>query len=176
MTLLPQKELSSSMKALIRTIEEYSPEFVSSNESIVDQHFWEREAYATVEDLGEGSLSVQVNLFALIKGFVSHTTASIMVGESLADQPDLLMHDIWHLERSWKYLALGLPFWIPLPSTLPAQGACRRLRLKLESLVKTNQDNIDEYSAPFQERMKTYTIDNVPVELQASLDLRLLWT
>lgn len=122
--------------AIIRGIQEHGPNLVSFSDSIVDQNTWERAAAPinlTDSITGDAS-SVEVNLFALIRNFVGNVALPSLVGtEFLENHPETL-EDIQDLEEGFKYLVLGLPRWLPIPSLTKAHIARRRLLDAIRSL------------------------------------------
>ena len=136
---------SEMLLATVRGIQEHGPNLVSFSDSIVDQSPWERAATTTIYTgsiTGDAS-SVEVSLFALIKTFVGSVALPSLVGRELLEHYPEILEDIRDLEEGFKYLALGLPRWLPIPSLTKAHTARRKLLDAINSL----HDALDQTSA-----------------------------
>ena len=124
------------LRATVRGIQEHGPNLVSFSGSIVDQNPWERAATAIVQtgSIAGDASSVEVSLFALIRTFVGNVVLPSLVGREFLEIYPEVLNDIQDLEGGFKYLVLGLPRWLPIPSLTKAHIARRRLLDAIDSL------------------------------------------
>ena len=95
----------------------------------MDQYPWERAA-TPITHIGRvtGDAShVEVNLFALIGTFVGNISLPSLAGREVLENYPETLKDIQDLEAGFKYLVLGFPCWLPIPSLTKAHIARRRL-------------------------------------------------
>lgn len=127
---------SDLLRATVREIQEQAPNLISFSDSIVDQSPWERAAIPIIHTgniTGDAS-TVEVNLFALIRTFVGSVALPSLVGREFLENFPYILEDIHDLEEGFKYLVLGLPRWLPIPSLTKAHIARRRLLDAIDSL------------------------------------------
>lgn len=180
--------LSSALKSM----QEHVPNLVSFASSIVDQSFWERSGFPT--DISEASVSngtpnaVEVNLFSLVRNFVGYITVSTLMGSELMDLYPRVLEDIWDLNNGFKYLLLGVPRWIPIPSLTRAHIARFNLligmkafhqaidRLATGSELDLPWRDVSDVSELMKETSSIWRFYAAPPDLKAPCDLSLLST
>ncbi|KAI9790379.1 MAG: hypothetical protein M1816_005197 [Peltula sp. TS41687] len=127
--LLRRPQLTKMLSVTIGNMEENIANLVSFASSPVDQSPWERVSNTSLVDRSSNTTEqvVETNLCSLIRDFTGHmSTASLMGRAFLDNYPDTLQ-DLWRLDNGFKYLALGLPRWLPIHSLTEAHLARHRL-------------------------------------------------
>ncbi|MCJ1260215.1 hypothetical protein MMC22_000074 [Lobaria immixta] len=180
--------LSSALKSM----QEHVPNLVSFASSIVDQSFWERSGFPT--DISEASVSngtpnaVEVNLFSLVRNFVGYITVSTLMGSDLMELYPRVLEDIWDLNNGFKYLLLGVPRWIPIPSLTRAHIARFNLligmkafhqaidRLATGSELDLPWRDVSDVSELMKETSSIWRFYAAPPDVKAPCDLSLLST
>lgn len=93
---------SEMVRTIVRGIAEQGPNLVSFSESIVDQNPWERAATPVIHhDTGSitgDASSVEISLFALIRGFVGNVTLPSLVGREFLEYYPETLDDIQDLD------------------------------------------------------------------------------
>lgn len=188
-TLLRGPQLSKMLSVVTRNMEEYIPNLISFASSVVDQSHWERISNTSLIDQScTTELVVETNLCSLIREFMGRmSTPSVIGGGFLENFPNALQ-DIWRLDYGFKYLALGLPRWIPIPSLTEAYLARHRL---LQALTEFEHaldkmaagigpgvqwGELDDVSEIFKQRNQIWREKyGAPPEARAAGDLSILW-
>lgn len=119
-----------------RVIERMVPDLVSNNESLVDQQLWERQADAHPKEQIYGMktrLVTEASFVQLINNFVGHVLFTAVLGEDFIETYPLILDQLSDIDNGWKYLAFGLPRWIPPPATMKAHFARRRCHTTLRA-------------------------------------------
>ncbi|CAD6572719.1 MAG: Cholesterol 7-alpha-monooxygenase [Alectoria sarmentosa] len=182
---------SEMLRTTVRGIQEQGPNLVSFSDSIVDQNPWERAAtpiihHHTGRITGDAS-SVEVSLFALIRTFVGSLLVPSLVGREFLENYPEALEDIQDLDDGLKYLVLGLPRWLPIPSLSKAHIARRRLLDAIRSLhgsldqtAAGNEPNqpwrdLSDVGAVLKGRHAIWNAYGTPRDIRASSDLSLLW-
>lgn len=128
------------LSSAVTSMQEHIPNLVSFASSIVDQSFWERSGFPT--DISEASTSggtqnaVEVNFFSLIRNFVGYDTVSSLMGSELMGLYPGALEDIWNLNNGFKYLLLGIPRWVPIPSLTRAHRARFNLLIGMKAFYQ----------------------------------------
>lgn len=127
---------SDILRATVQDLQSHAPNLVSFSDSIVDQNPWERAAGPIIHtgDITGDASTVEVSLFALIRTFVGSIALPSLVGKEFLENFPHILEDIHDLEEGFKYLVLGLPRWVPIPSLTKAHIARRRLLDAIDSL------------------------------------------
>lgn len=125
------------LSSAVMSIQEHVPNLVSFASSIVDQSFWERSGFPTdiseARALNSSPNVVEANLFALVRNFVGYITVSSLMGSELINLYPGVLEDIWNLNSGFKYLLLGVPRWVPIPSLTRAHMARFNLLIGMEA-------------------------------------------
>lgn len=174
--------------ALKGRIQEYIPNLVSFNESVVDQNEWERAANPRLKPkYGHTSPSVEVSLFTLLRNFTGHVALPTLVGTEFLEAHPSTLDDLWDLDGGFKYLVLGLPRLLGIPSLTRAHIARRRLLNAIyefhEALDRTAAG--DELEQPWRDlgdvssaitgRSSIWRRYGTPRTVKGPCDLSLLW-
>jgi hypothetical protein len=180
-----QTPLTAALKS---RIQECMPNLVSFSESIVDQNEWERAACSLVKPkYGHDSPSVEVSLFTLIRNFTGHVVLPTLVGSEFLQAYPSTLDDLWDLDGGFKYMILGLPRLLGIPSLTRAHVARRRLLSAMDSFHRGLDMNAagDESEQPWRdlsdvgemmtERSAVWSKRCTSRAIKASCDLSLLW-
>lgn len=180
---------ASNMVLDINTlVQDHIPDLVSTNQSIIDQEPWERAANSRIV-LTKGlvrhqAVAVEVSLYALIRTFVGHLTISGFWGTEYTEDYDLFLVDLWNLDSCWKYLALGLPRWLPISGLGTAYAARRNLlhvigahhSLNAGHTRSTPREPCGRTCRFLNERNSIWRIHKTPADVRIPADLGLVWT
>lgn len=169
-------------------IQEHTPSLVSFSESIVDQSYWERTACPVLRPASSpGPSAVEVSLFPLIRKFVGHVALPSLMGTEFLEVYPAALDDLWDLDSGFKYLALGLPRWLPVPSLTKAHIARRNLLQAMDSFHRA-MNQVSAGDGPHQPWTDLGDVDQIvrarsavwqahvtPQVVQGPCDLSLLW-
>lgn len=180
------------LSSAVMRMQEHVPNLVSFASSIVDQSFWERSGFPT--GISEASASngspnaVEVNLFSLVRNFVGYVTVSSLMGSELMDLYPSVLEDIWNLNSGFKYLLLGVPRWVPIPSLTRAHKARFNLLVGMKAfhqaldLLATGSEpglpwrDMSDVSEFMKGKNSIWQFCGAPPDLKASCDLSHLST
>ncbi|KAK5111219.1 hypothetical protein LTR62_005247 [Meristemomyces frigidus] len=162
-------------------------EFVTGNESLVDQMLWERSSDVDVIMDKAGEEVVEASLLPLVRDFAAHVTVPTLMGSDfLANFPEFF-EDLWTLDRGFLLLATGLPRWIPVPALTRAHIARRRILAAIyefhDALDKQmdgkNHDpkwsGVDDVGALVKAREPVYRKHGFSIQARAATEHSLLW-
>lgn len=178
-----QPELPTLLRAIIQRIQSQVPNLVSFSEGLVDQNPWERSGRA---ELVQNEVA-EVELFALIRAAVGHTTLPSLLGTEFLDVYPGVFDDLRDLDDSLKYLLLGLPRWFPIPSLVRANVARRRLDNAIDSFHKALDKaaigskldppwyDMSDVSQEMKARCTIWRKHDLPPAVKGPLDLQMLW-
>lgn len=183
--------VSESTRKIVRGICEHTPNLVSFSESLVDQSQWERAADAELHVAKQPSKAeasvMEVDLFALIRNFVGSVALPSIVGTEFLEVYPKVLDDLCDLDDGFKYLAFGLPRWLPIPPLTKAHIARRNLLKGLNSFqeaierVAAGEEphqpwvEVRDIGPVMQERSSTWRAHGTASDVKAPFDLSLLW-
>ncbi|KAE8348107.1 cytochrome P450 [Aspergillus coremiiformis] len=163
------------------------PNFVTFCRSVVDQTLWERGSDVDVVDDNCDKLACEVNLFALVRGFIGNITTTALMGQAILEAFPNLLDDVWTLDNRFPLMMMGIPRWTPIPGVSAAYASRERL---LNSLATYHQaflqwdDGVDpgvkfrdleDVSEPLKQRIRTSKSLGLSPRSSASGHLSLLW-
>ena len=168
------------------------PDLVSFNSHVVDQSPWERpaspETITHPHSLDRTRRAARVSLVTLITHFVGHVLGTAMLGANFMEQYPQVLDDLADLDAGFKYLALGLPRWVPPMSVAAAHIARKRLlavlsgvQIALDQTARSEEpdelwgDVAEDLSEGVRERSRFWREKGASVGFRASVDLAVLW-
>ena len=187
------ENFSKFVNRLVKIIQEDGPNLVSFSESMVDENLWERLANPTVvsrrsdpED-NEVFLSVEVDMFALIRNFVGMMTMRALMGKDWADSQSNFVDLLWSFDNGFRSMVMGVPRWVPIPGLSKAYIARRRLCQILASFHRAMDshatsetstsflNDFDEVSQLIKDRCSIWRAHGTEESVKGPADLSLLW-
>jgi len=189
--LLQQPHLGQMVQIVARNLEEYIPNFVSFTESPIDQHPWERNSNIRVQKVvssqGTEEPYVEADLFSMLRDLMGNCSVPSLLGQAFMENfPDALS-TIWEFDAGFRYLAMGLPRWIPIRSCTKAHLARKKLLDWLTTFhyamdrLKDGQDpeaewrDLSDVSELIKRRHQVWSKLAVPPEGRAAGELAVLW-
>ena len=177
-----------AVKKLVTFLQDSGPDFVTFNESLVDQTMWEREA--EIKDIVRAAhwAKCQASLYSLVSDFTSRAASHAVFGSGVAEWPVDYFGDLWTLDKHWFSLSLGIPRLVPWPGLIDGNYSRKLLLSRMSSLhgdyaqqlmrssnMQAIRDNSDNLSEVFLQRLSVFHERKFSVEQRAALDSRLLW-
>ena len=185
--LMRDPQLTRLVDVTARRIEVQVPDMISFGESPIDQSLWERVADVDVVP-GAENLTVEANLFPLIRYFVGYVSSPSLFGQAFVDNYPTFLQDIYDLDGGLQWLLLGLPRWLPIRSLSKAYNARRRLQSNIATLQSaldneaTGLSNsaewreLDDVSELIKNRNKVFREETTLAPMdRACGDLSILW-
>lgn len=120
-----------------KALQTHLPDLVSFCDSPVDQNVWERMAGPQVTEQPCGmkmSAAVKVDFIELIRTFAGHMLLNTLLGREVLEEFPAALSDLFELNSGWKWLATGLPTFLPVPPLTRGLIARRRLLNMLQDL------------------------------------------
>ncbi|KNG48340.1 cytochrome p450 protein [Stemphylium lycopersici] len=179
----------SLIKASLSLLAESLPDVTTFNSSIVDQMQWER--VSNVE-LTDGTSEAECDFFMLINEFCCNAILPPIVGLQFTESYQLLPTDLASLNERFWALALGLPRLSPIQGLPGAALAQKRLVRNFanhfadltnppvkkapadDESVSGDEDTDAETVTPLMKLNELFTKHDLPMELRASIALRLV--
>lgn len=163
-------------------------DFVTFNESEVDQTDWEKSADAeTVQDK-TGEQVVEADLYDLVRNFIAMTANVSLFGTDFVENYPRFWQHLWRFDEGFMALAADLPSWLPIGTAIAARRArsdalacLRAFETALESDREGEKPtpewaDLDNVSTVVQTRVDdVFRKHNLTIEQRASLDLALAW-
>lgn len=188
-TLLRRPQLSKMLSVAIGNMEESIPNLVSFASSPVDQSPWERVSNTSLVDRSHMTENVvETNLCSLIRDFMGHMSTASLTGRAFLEKYPDTLQDLWRLDYGFKYLALGLPRWIPIPTLTEAHLARDRLIQAITEFHYALDDmaadiapgaewgELNDVGEIMKRRRQTWREKyGAPPESRAAGDLSLIW-
>ncbi|KAI9700420.1 MAG: hypothetical protein M1836_002435 [Candelina mexicana] len=171
----------------LRAMEENIPSLISFSGSQVDQYAWERHNVTLTNGTTEQMQVAEVSLFSLLRKLVGHQLIPKLMGSSFLENFPTFLDDIWELDSGLKWLAFGLPRWVPVWASTKGRLARARLyrnltvlhRMLDRSAAAMYDDlewiDVTDVSELMKERNKAWREDGITPERRAPLDLQVLW-
>ena len=120
-----------------KALQTHLPDLVSFNDSPVDQSLWERVARPQVTEQPCGMkmrAAVKADFVELIRTFAGHMLLNTLLGREVLEEFPTALSDLSELNSGWKWLATGLPPFLPVPPLTRVVIARRRLLNMLRDL------------------------------------------
>ena len=130
-----------------KALQTHLPDLVSFNDSPVDQNLWERMARPQVTEQPCGMkmrAAVKVDFVDLIRTFAGHMLGNTLLGREVLEEFPTALSDLSELNSGWKWLAIGLPSFLPVPPLTRVIIARRRLLNMLQDLCHNLDLQADE--------------------------------
>lgn len=172
-----------------KALQTHLPDLVSFNDSPVDQNLWERVARAQVTEQPCGMkmrAAVKVDFVELIRTFAGHMLLNTLLGREVLEEFPAALSDFSELNSGWKWLATGLPTFLPVPPLTRVVIARRRLLNMLQDLCYNLDLQADEkqLEAPWRDLSDVSALvwtknamwreERLPIDVRASAVLAIL--
>ncbi|ROV94422.1 hypothetical protein VSDG_05910 [Cytospora chrysosperma] len=164
--LISEPALKKMVDSTVQRLRHNIAEFVTFNDSEVDQAVWERTAgAATVED-AKGEVVVEADLLDLVRNFVAMTANASLFGTDFVENyPDFWEH-LWMFDEGFMVLAMDLPSFLPIGKAIRARrGKYEVMRCLREFELALDRDREGGDPAP-----EWSDLDNVSPLIQGRLD------
>jgi cytochrome P450 len=160
---------------------------VTFSESRVDQVEWERTSKAETITKPNGEQVVEVSMMDLIRDFIAANANPSLIGSDFVKNNPNFFLDLWDMDRGFKWLATGLPAWLPIPPIWKARIARSRAFnavLEYEEAMEkaaNGEDpgqewqNLEDVGPVLTQRLDLYRQLNFTMDERAALELSLLW-
>lgn len=163
-------------------------DFVTFNESEVDQVEWEK--YANAETLQDktGEAVVEADLYDLVRNFIAMTANVSLFGTDFVENYPQFWQHLWRFDEGFMALAADLPVWLPISKAIAARRArsqamaCMRA---FETALESDREgrkptpewaDIDNVSPLIQSRVdEVYRKYDLTIEQRASCEFGLAW-
>ncbi|KAI9757867.1 MAG: hypothetical protein M4579_003303 [Chaenotheca gracillima] len=158
---------------IVRSLNEAVPNFVSFNDSQIDQTPWERVNDVEVIQPGEDgnpteALVTEASLFSLLRSFIAHASNTSLMGSAFLENNPMAIQDIAEIDQAFRPLALNIPSWVPIPSL----GRARRARQRLQRTLSVWEHALDKSEGGRDPGVEWSDLDDVsPLMLRS----RQLW-
>lgn len=163
-------------------------DFVTFNESEVDQTEWEKYADAeTVRDKS-GEQVVEADLYDLVRNFVAMTANVSLLGTDFVENYPQFWQHLWRFDDGFMALAADLPAWLPISKAIAARRARSEVMACLrafETALESDRErrkptpewaDIDNVSPIIQSRVDdVYRKHNLTIEQRAACEFGLAW-
>lgn len=186
--LLSEPSLGDLVKQTAHRLQrDHLKDFVTGNESVVDQMPWERTSGAHQTTDKFGSPVTQVELFPLVRNFVAFTTIPSIMGSDFLDNFPEFVDLLWSVDNAFLLLATGMPRWVPIPALTKAHIARKQLLHLLyrfhEALEKDADGkdpgpqwgNLHNVGTLVKARRVVYRKYGLSIETRAAIEHSLLW-
>lgn len=186
--LVSEPSLKQMVDRTVQRLRHNIAEFVTFNDSEVDQTVWERTAdAATVED-AKGEIAVEADLFDLVRNFVATTANVSLFGTDFVENyPDFWEH-LWMFDEGFMVLAMDLPGFLPIGKAIRARrGKYEVMRCLREFELAIDRDrdggrpvpewsDLDNVSPLVQGRLdEVYRKHNMTIRQRTACDFELAW-
>jgi len=160
---------------------------VTFSESRVDQVEWERTSDAETIIKPNGEQVVEVSMMNLIRDFIAANANPSLIGSDFVKNNPNFFLDLWDMDRGFKWLATGLPAWLPIPPIWKARIARSRAFnavLGYEEAIEkaaNGEDpgqewqSLEDVGPVLTQRLQLYRQLNFTMDERAALELSLLW-
>ncbi|KAF2766716.1 putative P450 monooxygenase [Teratosphaeria nubilosa] len=185
--ILGQPGLRNLTADTTQRLREHIKDFVTGNESQVDQMPWEKVGEASTTIDKNGCSVVVAKLLPLIKDFVAYSVIPSLMGtDFLNNNPDFLS-ELWKFDAGFLLLATGLPRWAPIPVLTTAHIARKKCLEMLETFheameKEANGDDpgpkwrgLEDVGALVKARLVIYRKHELSIQSRAAVELSLMW-
>ena len=186
--LLSEPTLNQMLETTVQTLRHNIADFVTFNDSQVDQVVWERAADAvTIED-AKGETAVEVDLFDLVRNFIAMTANTSLFGTDFVENFPSFWEHLWRLDEGFVALAADLPAFLPISKAIQARRGryealrcLREFEVALETAREGNNpgpqwSDLENVSPLIQGRVdEVYRKHNVSIKQRAACELGLAW-
>lgn len=183
-----EPSLSQMVDRTVQRLRHNIADFVTFNESEIDQTDWEKSADAeTVRDK-TGEQVVEADLYDLVRNFIAMTANVSLFGTDFVENYPRFWQHLWRFDDGFIALATDLPAWLPISKAIAARRArseamacLRAFHTALESDREGKKPtpewaDIDNVSPLIQSRVDdVYRKHNLTIEQRASCEFGLAW-
>ncbi|KAI3397718.1 hypothetical protein diail_10487 [Diaporthe ilicicola] len=163
-------------------------DFVTFNESEVDQSNWEKSAdAATIRDK-KGEQVVEADLFELVRNFIAMTANASLFGTDFIENFPRFWQNLWRFDDGFMALGVDLPAFLPIGKAIAARRArseamasIRALEYALEADREGKNPgpewaDIDNVNPLIQSRVDdVYRKNNMTIDQRAACEFGLAW-
>lgn len=185
--ILSNPGLEEMVQNTIKVTKRNIANLVTFSESRVDQVEWERTSNAETITKPNGEQVVEVSMMNLIRDFIAANANPSLIGSDFVKNNPNFFLDLWDMDRGFKWLATGLPAWLPIPPIWKARIARSRAFNAVldyeEAMEKAANgedpgqewQSLEDVGPVLTQRMKLYRELNFTMNERAALELSLLW-
>lgn len=185
--LMKEPGLTNMIMDTVEQLEERIPDMVSFTANVVDQNVWERTANMKIGSDSAGKYA-EASLFQMLRHFIGQVSSKTLMGETFIRNYPGFLQDVFDLDDGFKWLLMGLPRYVPIPTLTRAHIARRRLHQNIAALYH----NLDLEEAGEKQDPEWRHLEDVskllrgrngilrdkvrlPVEIRGGCDSSLLW-
>lgn len=186
--LLSEPSLSQMVDRTTLRLRHNISEFVTFNDSQIDQTEWERSAdAATVED-ASGEVVVEADLFDLVRNFIALTANASLFGTDFVENFPHFWEQLWKFDEGFLVLAMDLPAFLPIGNAIRARrGRYQAMSClhEFEVALETEREggdpgpqwsDLDNVSPLIQGRLDhVYRKHKMSIRQRTACDLGLAW-
>ncbi|KAI5249955.1 cytochrome P450 [Aureobasidium subglaciale] len=185
--LISESSLKNMVQNTIDVTKRNIANLVTFSESRVDQVEWERTSNAETSTRPGGELVVEASMMPLIRDFIAANANPSLIGSDFVNNNPDFFQDLWDVDRGFKWLATGLPAWLPIPQVWKAKIARNRAFdqiLKFEEAMERRANgedpgqewqDLENVGPVLTERLALYRQLRFTMSERAALELSLLW-
>lgn len=186
--LVSEASLKQMVDRTVQRLRHNIAEFVTFNDSQVDQAVWERTADASTVEDAKGEVAVEADLFELVLNFIAMTANVSLFGTDFVENyPDFWEH-LWKFDEGFMVLAMDLPGVLPINKAISARrGKYEVMRCLREFELAIDRDReggdpvpewseLDNVSPLVQGRLdEVYRKHNMTIRQRTACDFELAW-
>ncbi|KAJ0109701.1 hypothetical protein J7T55_014263 [Diaporthe amygdali] len=165
-TLSSKTSLNQMVDRTVQRLRHNIADFVTFNESEVDQAEWERYADATTVQDKKGEQVVEADLFDLVRNFIAMTANVSLFGTDFVENFPRFWEHLWRFDEGFMALAADLPAWLPIGPAI----AARRARSEAMASIRAFETALDADREGKNPGPEWADIDNVSPMIQGRLD------
>lgn len=183
-----EPSLGNMVDRTVQILRHNISEFVTFNESPVDQAEWERLSETETTENRDGETVVEANLFDLVRNFVAITANPCLMGTNFVDNfPEFWRH-LWTFDAAFLPMMADLPRWVLYPSVIRARrarGEMFTMIREFEVAMETDRNggypgakwcDLDSVGDLIQGRVdEVYKKYDMSIEERTACEFTLLW-
>lgn len=186
--LITESEGDKMVHRAVELLRHNIADFVTFNNSQVDQSPWEIHAGAAVEENPGGEPVVEADLLELVRNFVAITSSHSLLGSDFVTNFPEFWTPFWEFDAGYLLMTVQWPRWLPSAKLNRARGALNAL-LGITSAFETALEkhwsgedpgstwqDIDDVGAMAQSHMDAYREHGISIRGRAAYELASLWT
>ncbi|KAK7740488.1 hypothetical protein SLS53_005331 [Cytospora paraplurivora] len=186
--LLSEATVNQMIDCTIQRLRHNIADFVTFNDSLVDQTEWERSADAATAEDANGETVVAADLLDLVRNFIAMTANVSLLGTDFVENFPEIWEHFWIFDEGLTALAMDLPAFLPINKAIRARrgksAVMRCLREFEEALETAREDgnpgtqwsDLDNVSPLIQGRVdNVYRKHKMTMRQRTACEFGLLW-